>query len=431
MSTLLRNTDLSGENFIKLLTKEPIIVMEDVQGSKIWASYSAGDWTLRPKSVHQNPINMIDLAMQKYYKLAYTYLYALATEVTDLIRPNYSFGFEFFPDEQPGNIKYDKVPKNNLILTCICKYGKQYIYDTDELKVWADLLGVETLPLIYKGKLGDKQIQAINHYLHTSPGDIDLLWNGVKFSEFFYKTLNPATTNSYLSQNFNDNLEKIIIRFVKSNYEVTLEILNPMYQKMVLKSDAEFSDVYSILLFNFVQFMMGIDLKNIDISGTSRDRVYINLISKLYNMYISKYEKSITDFKFAVPKFFSQDKFRINQDLISNKTTLDYINKSIKLEYIFKIILGSFQRERKKPIGIINEIALEHLNRIVKKINIKVEEQFNYNQKLNIFTYKVKDMSDYPNIKYQRDDKGYVYYDIGSLFDSEETEHDKKKGKKQ
>ncbi len=46
--------------------------------------------------------------------------------------------------------------------------------------------------------------------------------------------------------------KKLIIRFLNNDSEITLEILNPMYQKMQLKNDGEFSDVYSILLFNLL-----------------------------------------------------------------------------------------------------------------------------------------------------------------------------------
>jgi hypothetical protein len=428
---LIRSTQLEPEKFIDLISNEEIIIYEDVQGSKIWVNYVNGNWILRPKSINQNPINLIDMAMQKYYKHAWAYLLSLPDEVTDLLRPNMYFCFEYFPDNQPAHIKYERIPKNHLILTCICKYGKTYSYDVNELKTYAELFGVETLPMIYKGKLTDKQLKALTYFLYTNEKDTQIFFKDTNFAEFFYKLLNPFATQSYLKiDGFQQNLEKIVIRFVKSNKEYTLEILNPMYQKMQLKTDSEYSDVYSLLLFNFMQWLIGIDLDEIEIEGTTREIVYINLICKLFNMYIQKYERNIIDFIFVVPEFFNSDKFRINQALINNKTTLDYINKHSKIEYVFKIIMSNFQRQHKKEIGIINNIALEQLNNLSRKIQVKVEEQFNYNIKLNKYSYQLTNLNKYPNIKWEEDSKGYVYPEVDSLFPDNDGSDKKKKFKK-
>ena len=121
---ILRNNQIEPEEFINLISNQEIIIYEEVQGSKLWCNFVNGNWILRPKNINQNPINLIDLAMQKYYKWAWAYLLSLPDEVTDLLRPNMYFCFEYFPDEQPAHIKYERMPENHLILTCICKYGK-------------------------------------------------------------------------------------------------------------------------------------------------------------------------------------------------------------------------------------------------------------------------------------------------------------------
>jgi hypothetical protein len=428
---LIRSKDIEPNEFIKLITDEDILVYEDVQASKIWVNYVNGNWLIRPKSVNQNPLNMIDLAVQKYYKYAYAYLLSLPDQVTDLLRPNMYFCFEYFPDEQPANIKYTRVPNNFLILTCICKYKKNYIYNYDELKIYSDLLNVETLPLIYKGRLNDKQIQSINLFLHTSKNDLHLFFkDDINFSKFFYKLLNPNTESSYLNDDFQQNLEKIIIRFIKSDKEYTLEILNPLYQKQELIVQSEYSDVYSILLFNFMQYLLTVDLDILQIEGTSRELIYINLMSKLYNMYMEKNEHNILDFIFTVPDFFNSDKFRINQVFIKNETTLDYINKNNKFEYVFKIILYSFKYKHKKCIGIFNNTTVQHLNNLIKKIHIKIEEQLNYNNKLSKYSYQLKNLKSYPNIAWEQDYKGYVFPEVVSLFGDYQSEDKKKQIKK-
>lgn len=408
---IIKHTDITGEQLLTLLQNEEILVYESIQGSKIWVNYNTftRDWEIRPSSISNHKLNMVDLATQKFYKYAYAYLLSLPETITNLLRKGYQFCFEYFPDNQPANVAYDKLPKNGLILTCICKWSKYYSYNPDELKVFADLFNVDLEPQIYRGKLDHKQLQSINYYLHTGEEDLDLLYKEVSFSKFFYNTLAPNVTNSFLKvEDFNDNCEKIIIRFLKSDCELTLEILNPIYERMPNKTISEFSDVYSVLLFNFVQYLMTINIDEQNVPGNSRDLIYINFISKLFNSWLDKNSQGIIYFKFSIPEFFNQDKFKINQDLIHNTTTLDWINKNSKFEYCFKILLTSFQRERKKPIGIINDQALVYLNNCIRQIHLKIEELMNWNHKLSNFTYKEKDLTKYPNIKWQQDNDGYV-----------------------
>ena len=422
---LIRSNDIEPNEFINLISNEEILVYEDVQASKIWVNYKNGEWFIRPKNLNQDPINLIDLAIQKFYKYAYSYLLSLPRETTDLLKSNVYFCFEYFPDEQPANIKYSKIPKNNLILTAICRNKKHYNNDINKLKTYAKLFNVETLPLIYKGKLDANQLKAINLFLHTNVEDLELFFKEKTFSEFFYNLLNPNETNSYLTNGFNDNLEKIIIRFIKSDKEYTMEILNPLYQKMNLRTTSEYSDVYSILIFNFLQFVLTINLDDIEITGDNREIIYINLISKLFNVYIQKYKRDIIDFNFTTPEFFNSDKFKININLINNETTKRYVNSHDKLEYLFKIILSTFQRRQKKSIGIIQKDTLDHLNDMIKKLHIKIEQQFNYNFKINRFTHQLQNLDDYKNIEWEEDRKGYVYPEIDSTLTK--YSNDKKK----
>jgi hypothetical protein len=426
--SIIRNTEISGEQLLKLLENEEITVYEDIQGSKIFVNwnFSTKHWEIRPKSINGHLLNMVDLATQNYYKWAYAFLISLPVSVTDLLRKGFQFGFEYFPDNQPANVEYDKKPKNGLILTTICKYGKYYSTDRNELKVYSELFDVDLLPVIYIGKLNERQLRAINYYLHTGPADLEFLYEEISFAKFFYNLLTPNTKNSFLkNDDFNKNCEKMIVRFLKSNTEITLEILNPIYKKMIHQTESEFSDVYSILLFSFVQYLLTYKIEEDKIAGNSRDLLYINFISKLFNLWIEKNEQGIIDFKFSVPTFFNSNKFKINQDLIHNQTTLDWINKNPKFEYCFKIILSSFQKERKKTIGVINNQALLHLNTQIRKVQLRIEELLNWNHKLNQFAYKQKDLTKFPNIKWEEDNDGKVYPDMTGILDV--SKEDKKK----
>ena len=131
-----------------------------------------------------------------------------------------------------------------------------------------------------------------------------------------------------------------------------------------------------------------------------------------------------------IAKKLDKDYLRFNEDEQvlngSYSEIIELINKHSKLEYLFKILLSNFQREQKKQVGIINEVALEHLNNLIRKIQIKIEEQLSYNTNIDRYTFKYQDLQKYPNIKWEQDHRGYVMTDMGSLF-PETTEDDKKK----
>ena len=84
--------------------------------------------------------------------------------------------------------------------------------------------------------------------------------------------------------------------------------------------------------------------------GTTTDELYMSLICKLYNMYMNDTSDELEKFDFVIPVFFNKEKFKVNIDLINNKLTIHYILQNSKFEYIFKIILGSFNKKRTKSM---------------------------------------------------------------------------------
>ena len=154
---------------------------------------------------------------------------------------NWSFLFEYFPDETPANIQYQRMPKNGLVLTSINKNGK-YEFTTDELIEYARLFNVDSLPIIFEGKLSDTMKEAIQYFLNTSEKDLEYVFGEQSFSFFFYKILNPQSESSFLMKDsFQENLEKIIIR-VKDK-DISFEILNPLYQRISSENSTDFTEM--------------------------------------------------------------------------------------------------------------------------------------------------------------------------------------------
>jgi hypothetical protein len=263
------------------------------------------------------------------------------------------FCFEYFPDNQPANIEYNRVPKNQLVLSSINKSGK-YEFLIDELDEYSRLLDVDVIPVIYQGNLTESMKEAIKYFIHTSEEDLDYIFGEKSFAYFFYKVLNPKIDNSFLmDDDFQKNIEKLIIR--SKTKDISFELLNPLYKRISEENNTEFVEIYTLILINFLNFCQSINLEDIKLKGDKKDDIYIYLLSKLFNVYVSEIKQDLLDFDFVVPEFFDKDKFKINVELIKNKLTKDYIQENEKLEYIFKVVLGSFNKRRKKPIGIFTE----------------------------------------------------------------------------
>ena len=328
---------LNGQDnkILEDILNDDIIVYEDVQGSKIWVNWNGQSFTIKPKSISNEPINLVDLAMQNYYNSSIKYFNTFDNRVRGLMPKNWWFCFEYFPDNQPANIEYNRVPKNGLVLASICKNGK-YEYEIDELREYANLFNVDCLPVIFEGKLSDSMKEAIKYFLNTSEKDLEYVFGEKSFSFFFYKILNPVIENSFLMDNdFQKNLQKIIIKTKSSTS--TFEILNPLYQRISSENSTEFIEIYTLILVNFLTFCQSLNIEQLKIKGNRKDEAYLYLICKLFNTYISEVKDDILSFDFIVPEFFDKEKFKINKELIPNKLTNDIISESDKLEYTLKL----------------------------------------------------------------------------------------------
>jgi hypothetical protein len=421
---------LNGENDQQILDSifgSEIIVFEDIQGSKIWVNWDGKSFNIKPKSIGSESINLIDLAMQNYYNPAINYLNNLDDRVKSLLNKKWWFCFEYFPDSQPANIQYSRVPKNHLVLTTINKGGK-YEFGIEELDEYSRLFDVDVLPIVFQGKISERAIEAIKYFVNTSEEDLEYVFGEKSFAFFFYKILNPSSTNSFLmdEEDYQANLEKLIVR--SKNDEVSFEILNPLYKRMNDSNSTEFVEIYTLILVNFLNFCQSFNLDEIKLKGDKKDEVYIYLICKLFNIYVSEVKEDLLNFEFVVPEFFDKDKFKINTELISNKLTKDYIRESGKLEYIFKAILGSFNKKKKKPIGVFTDNTVILFNGFVDDIDKYIDRYLNKLHEVELTRSGLLDFGDFFDIQYDQDGEGEVYPDVYSEFEKGGVDK-KKKGK--
>lgn len=426
MGKIVTLNDVENKDILDDIFNNDIIVYEDIQGSKIWVNWNGKEFSIRPKSLNAEPINLIDLAMQNYYNPAINYFNTFDIRIKGLMPKNWSFCFEYFPDLTPANIEYQKLPKHGLVLTEINKSGK-YGSSTEELSEYARLFDVDSLPVIYEGRLSDSMREAIKYFLATSDKDLQYVFGEQSFAFFFYKILNPNSDSSFLMEDkFQDNLEKIVIR-VKDK-DISFEILNPLYSRVSSDNSTDFTDVYSLILLNFLTFCQSVNLEDIKLKGERRDYLYIYLICKLFNIYVSDVREDLENFEFSIPEFFDKEKFKINRELINNKLTKELIEESPKLEYIFKCILSSFSKKRKKPVGIFTDATVILFNNFVDKINTLLDNHLRKMREVQVTQAGLLDFGDFFEIKYDTDAAGDVYPDIYDEIQKASSDKKDKKG---
>ena len=416
---------VENENILDDIFNNEIIVHEDIQASKIWVNWDGDKFSIKPKSINNDVLNLIDLSLQNYYNPAINYFNNFDKRVKGLMPKKWWFCFEFFPDQMPANIEYQRMPKNGLVLTTISKSGK-FEYSLDELDEYTRLFNVDKLPIIFQGRLSDDMKEAITYFINTSEEDLLYVFGESSFAYFFYKILNPNSTNSFLMEDrFQENLEKIVIKL--KDKDLSFQILNPLYQRVSEENSTEFTEIYTLILVNFLTFCQTINLEDVKIKGKRRDELYVYLICKLFNMYISEVKDDLINFDFTVPQFFDKEKFKINVELIPNKLTKELIEENSKLEYIFKVILGSFNKKKKKPIGIFTENTVIIFNKFVDDIQTYLDNTLNKVREVQFKQAGLLDFGQFFEIEYDTDASGDVYPQV---WDEIESGSEDKKGKK-
>jgi hypothetical protein len=427
MGKLITLNQIKDDELIDKILNSEITVFEDIQGSKIFVNWNGQEFQIKAKSISNDPLNLIDLTLQNYYNKAINYFLSFSDRVKGLMDKKWWFCFEFFPDSQPANIEYNRIPKNNLVLTSICKNGK-FNYTPEELDEYSRLFEVDVIPYIFKGTLNSHSKEAIKYFLNTSEGDLEYVFGEKSFAYFFYKLLNPQLKNSFLMEDdFQRNLEKIVINV--DGLDVSFEILNPLYTRFSESNSTDFVEIYSLILINFLNFCVSINMNEIKLKGSKREEIYIYLICKIFNIYLTEVKEDLMNFDFVVPQFFDKDKFRINTELIPNKMTKEIISENKKFEYIFKVILGSFNKKRKKPVGLFTDATLVIFNTFVDKIQSKIDEFYKRKGEAELMRTGLVDFSQWFDVKYDVDSEGQVYPDVYNEIESESEESKKKKGK--
>lgn len=426
MGKLIQLTDVNIDNFVDMLTDSEIVVYENVHGSKVYFNYDGKQFSLKTRTLQSEPVNKIDMVMQKFYEPAINYLNSIDDRAKKLLPRDWWFCCEYFYNTQPSTVAYDKMPKHHLMITSIVK-GKQFTYRTEEIIEYATLMDIDYQSFIFQGKLSEKQVSAIAFFLQTNEDDLEFLFGQKNFAEYFYSLLSPDATHSTFMENgtFQDAIDKIIIRFANDD-EMALALLNPLYKKEE-NPNSEFIDSYSILLADFMEYLQMQDIEKMKPQATEGDAIYLEVMSALFNGYCAKRSTRIVNFDFSVPPFLHDSKFQVNMDIIDNARTRYFVEKDKKLEYMFRIVISSFRSPKRKAVGVLTDRTVEILNDYIYQIRSVIDRKVKLEAEMSLQQDGLLNFSHFFNMKYPMDAAEEVYPDLYNALDTQPTIDKKKK----
>ena len=434
-----------GSDFVNQLFSQFVTINEKMDGSafSFERDRESGKFKFYRRD-QRNPITLVDRTLMKYYEKPIQYIESLPPNILEKIPRGMRFGLEYFANRKPVEITYDRLPKNNLILSYIHKMkegGKieSTVQDKDKLDNWADMLGVERPPIIFQGILSEDQKSELLEFLNTPFKNLVEKYKTQSFVRFMLSTLNPDLSKTALNDDLDKDVEGIVFRFGepdKDSDTVLAKMVDPIFTELAKQKYAERkskkpSDFLGITLLDVMNFILERGLSDFSVSGETDDERYISFMSDVFVKFLDKYAEKYRGTDFEEPDYLKKDDFRLNRDKIKDRRVLKYVEKDNSFESLFKLILNSFRKIKTRAGGIVTSGMKDQLNLLIKDIKDYIKKPIkNVNEsKFISFDEFRKDLS--PSVDYLQeetedtensDDPFYSYDEFINKLETIETE---------
>jgi hypothetical protein len=378
----------TGQQFVDDLFKDYLLVTEKLSGSS-FSFERHGDDIRFFKGSNKQPINLVDRTLMMYYEQAIQYILTKTEGHIKDLPEHWRFCFQYFVNNQPGVIRYDNLPTNNLLLTHIQvrnAKGKiaKVIEDPRVLRDWADAFEVTPLIPIFSGYLKEAQKKKIREFLSTPKEDHLEVFGTSSFAKYLIDALNPTIKQTTLQNNLNKPIDSIIFKFFKqgTNQIFTAKMIDP-YTQGLMKDKEPIdlrrvpADINEILLLDILAFIEERGLRGGELlTATSQER-YLELMSNLFNDYIAKRGVDLQKLDIEKAKFAKGPEFNLNLDLIKNRRTKEILQKSESLQNLYKIMVGSLRKKRNpERVGsVMTKSVVEDFNKMVDKITDAINKE--------------------------------------------------------
>ena len=360
------------------MLKERVIVTEKIQGASFHVRRNQDKFEYFKSS--DKKMTMVDRTITSLYETAIKHIQSLPPSVKEDMPFDWKFGFEYLPESGVSQYKYTKLPKNNLILTHIQvmnESGKisKVVSDPSLLRKWSRVLEVQEPSIIFDGMLSQLQKDRIIEILSISDNEFKNKFDynpntdsKLPFTQAMIKVFNESISSPTLNEDFEVEIDGLIVSFIGDKKIRSFKLEDFARD---LNEKKESSHMYQITIANLVEYMSTYKLSDIQLNEESADWRYIELMSVIFNEYVKENATKFIGVNFESADFADLESFKLNTKYIKNETTLSNTTNPILAE-LFKIMLGSFRKERTKESDIITKDMLNHVNSVISEINKKI-----------------------------------------------------------
>jgi hypothetical protein len=375
-----------GEEFINNLLSQYTIVSEKLDGSRFEFQKQDDGSILFYKRDPKNPITKVERTMMSVFEKPIDFIENLSDSTKKLFPTDFRFGFEFFVNKKPVATLYDRMPQNQLVLTDIKIIDsggrpKKVITDTKILSKWARTLDVEAPPVIFAGKLNTRQRAELQDFILTPFADLTAKFKTTSFTRFIISIINPKLKKTALQNDLDKPIEGIVFKFVGGpKEEFSAKMVDPIFTanaRAKRSSDAprRTPDSTAIAILQMTEYMRIKGLGQYDLIQDDSELRYIELISAIFLDFMNDKKSIIDGFKFETPAFAQIPEFQVNTRFIKNDEALRMIKKSQLNHDVFKVLLGTFKKERKRPTPVIDKASMSEINAVIANIKRKISKE--------------------------------------------------------
>jgi cytidyltransferase-like protein len=198
-------------------------------------------------------------------------------------------------------------------------------------------------------------------------------------------------------------------------------MVDPLFTEMaknkaIKRKEEKPSDFLGITLIDVMNFILQKGVDSFECKGDTNDERYVSFMSSVFVEFLGEYSEMYKGADFQEPDYLKKEEFRINKKFIRNKDVINYLEEDESFESLFKLMLNSFRKIKKRAGGLINQGALEQFNLLVTDIQKRVEnvnESFVFESNLPTFL----------DFKRKNSDKNKVNY-VTEESESEKEEED-------
>lgn len=377
------------EEFIEMLNQK-LHVVERLAGSSFAVKRDL-ESNKYYKSGQQQPMDLIDRTVVKFYENAVRHFQGLSPDTKSEMPRDWKFCFDYIVNEDTPNVKYAMLPKNNLVLSHIRVLNptnektQKIIRDTQVLNKWADKLEVQRPPVVFEGMLDSGQKEALIKLLEMNDRAFEQAYESRSYTKDLFHIFNNGLRKSALQESLDADIDALIVSFVDGKNIKSFKLEDP--RKVYETENRKPSDMFQITVLDLIEFMTDYDFSQHKLVQETKDRRFLELMCEVFNNYIDKNASKYVGVDFQKAEFAKGSEFDLNTMFIDNQKTLKLVDNEIMAE-LFKIQLSAFRNKREKETALLSKDMLEQMNQIIEKINSSVDAKLAEGEVLDFQSFK-------------------------------------------